>query len=86
MGNILFFGPYTPNPNGSPPSQTFTVTIPAGTQKGRAQLGVAHLALIGVSSALTPGSAKCLLSYDLGWFCTIPRNFEHHSQYKLIPR
>lgn len=50
LGNILFYGPYTPNLNGSPPSQNFTVTIPAQMPKGRAQLGVAHLALIGVSS------------------------------------
>ncbi|KAF8219087.1 hypothetical protein L208DRAFT_1373683 [Tricholoma matsutake] len=47
LGNILFYGPYTPNLNGSPPSQNFTVTIPAQMPKGRAQLGVAHLALIG---------------------------------------
>lgn len=49
MGTLLTYGPYAPNLNVYPPSQTCTVTIPVSTQKGRAQLAVAHFALIGAS-------------------------------------
>ena len=52
MGTILTFGPYAPDLSLHPPSQTYTVTIPAETQKGLAQLGVAHFALIGVCHSL----------------------------------
>jgi Nis1 family len=53
LGTLLTFGPYTPDDSLQPPSQTVTVTIPATAQKGRAQLAVAHFALIGVCHLLT---------------------------------
>jgi hypothetical protein len=84
MGDILFVGPYTPDPNGSPPSQTFTVNIPAGMQKGRAQLGVVHFALIGVSYHSSSMVQTKITNHALGRFGPIPSNFEYHTQHRLI--
>ncbi|KAJ7653161.1 hypothetical protein DFH06DRAFT_1204857 [Mycena polygramma] len=53
LGSILYNGPYDPQfrnngtPPNKPPYQNFTVTIPSTAQSGKAQLGVAHLSLIG---------------------------------------
>jgi hypothetical protein len=79
MGTILTFGPYVPNLSLSPPSQTYIVTIPAGTQKGSAQLGVAHFSLIGVRNLLTLASSL-LTVLPTGWSTAIPGNTEHHTQ------
>jgi hypothetical protein len=52
MGTILFNGSFTPQfdtpADGLPPHQNFTVTVPAGIT-GKAQLNLAHFALVGVS-------------------------------------
>ena len=81
MGDILYYGPYVPDPNGNPPSQTFTVTIPAGIQKGRAQLGVAHFTLIGVSCrSISEVQLKFTESY-LGGPSTRPTDSQHNSQH-----
>lgn len=50
MGIILYNGPFTPDLTASgpkPPNQNFSLEVPSTMPKGRAQLGVAHLALIG---------------------------------------
>ncbi|KAF7304334.1 hypothetical protein HMN09_00835200 [Mycena chlorophos] len=52
MGTALYNGPFDPqyqDDGASPnyPHQNFTVTIPANTEKGQAQLNVAHFALVG---------------------------------------
>ncbi|KAF7377905.1 hypothetical protein MSAN_00214200 [Mycena sanguinolenta] len=55
LGTILYNGPYDPefSNDGSgvnkPPHQNFTVTIPSSASSGPAQLGVIHLALVGLS-------------------------------------
>ncbi|KAF9072346.1 hypothetical protein BDP27DRAFT_1382179 [Rhodocollybia butyracea] len=55
MGTILYNGPFNPQfstpQNALPPHQNFTVAIPASFPKGPAQLGVAHVALIGAGLA-----------------------------------
>jgi len=51
LGSILYNGPYLPTQipasSSKPPNQNFTVTIPASTPSGLAQLGVVHVSLIG---------------------------------------
>ncbi|KAF8956514.1 hypothetical protein BDZ97DRAFT_1592478, partial [Flammula alnicola] len=52
LGSILYNGPYNPQfqpsaPASKPPHQNFTVTIPPAVAKGRAQLAVFHVSLIG---------------------------------------
>ncbi|KAG6902359.1 hypothetical protein C0995_001156 [Termitomyces sp. Mi166 len=52
MGTVLYNGGYDPQyhpeaPFYKPPHQNFTVTIPSTIPKGKAQLGVVHLSLIG---------------------------------------
>ncbi|KDR82928.1 hypothetical protein GALMADRAFT_206658 [Galerina marginata CBS 339.88] len=52
LGSILYNGPYNPQfqstaPPSKPPHQNFTVTIPSAIGKGRAQLAVFHVSLVG---------------------------------------
>ncbi|KAJ7244432.1 hypothetical protein B0H12DRAFT_1054872 [Mycena haematopus] len=51
LGTILYNGPYDPEfrtgGGSKPPYQNFTVTIPSTALPGKAQLGVAHLSLVG---------------------------------------
>ncbi|KAF7377901.1 hypothetical protein MSAN_00213800 [Mycena sanguinolenta] len=53
LGTILYNGPYDPEFSSSGggvnhrPYQNFTVTIPSSASPGKAQLGVAHVALVG---------------------------------------
>ncbi|KAJ7244431.1 hypothetical protein B0H12DRAFT_1309555 [Mycena haematopus] len=50
LGTILYNGPYAPefhNSDSKPPYQNFTVKIPLDAPIGKAQLGVAHLSLVG---------------------------------------
>ncbi|RDB18472.1 hypothetical protein Hypma_000293 [Hypsizygus marmoreus] len=55
MGNVLLYnGAYKPEwhsdaPPSKPPHQNFSVVIPQDTQKGKAQLGVTHVSLVGAS-------------------------------------
>ncbi|KAJ6461078.1 hypothetical protein C8R45DRAFT_879278 [Mycena sanguinolenta] len=55
LGTVLYNGPYDPEfsaPVGGvnkPPHQNFTVTIPSSASPGPAQLGVVHVALVGLS-------------------------------------
>jgi hypothetical protein len=51
MGQIIFHGKYDPQlTNGSTTKkQTISVTVPKGFPLGKAQLNVAHMALVGVS-------------------------------------
>ncbi|KAG7095704.1 hypothetical protein E1B28_006418 [Marasmius oreades] len=53
IGEVLYNGPYNPTfevPSSSlPPYQNFTVTIPASTPKGAAQLSLSHFSLVGAS-------------------------------------
>ncbi|KAF4617367.1 hypothetical protein D9613_006158 [Agrocybe pediades] len=55
LGSILYNGPYKPALQNAapfkPPHQNFTVKIPESLQKGRAQLAVYHVALIGAGPA-----------------------------------
>ncbi|TFK34054.1 hypothetical protein BDQ12DRAFT_690313 [Crucibulum laeve] len=55
MGSILYNGPFAPklqaNATFKPPHQNFTVTIPSTIAKGKAQLGVVHVSLIGAGQA-----------------------------------
>ncbi|KAH0583176.1 hypothetical protein J132_05370 [Termitomyces sp. J132] len=58
MGTVLYNGGYNPQfhstaPIGKPPHQNFTVTIPSNIPAGKAQLGVAHITLIGALNAPT---------------------------------
>ena len=50
MGAILYNGPFNPQYHEQylPPYENFTVTVPSLTSTGTAQIGVAHVALIGV--------------------------------------
>ena len=54
LGNVVYAGAYSPQPqtDGRPPQQNFTVTVPASFKSGQVSLGVAHLALVGVSAGL----------------------------------
>ncbi|KZV68471.1 hypothetical protein PENSPDRAFT_514353 [Peniophora sp. CONT] len=45
LGTILFAGPF--NPTGSPPSQSFNVTIPATFPSGEAEILATHFSLTG---------------------------------------
>ncbi|KAG6809476.1 hypothetical protein H0H92_016083 [Tricholoma furcatifolium] len=53
VGTPLYNGPYNPQfqsgSPGKPPHQNFTITIPADTPVGKAQLGIAHFMLLGAS-------------------------------------
>ncbi|KAF9260742.1 hypothetical protein L218DRAFT_932259 [Marasmius fiardii PR-910] len=53
VGEILYTGPYNPvfeTPTSSlPPYQNFSLTIPASTPKGAAQLSLTHFSMIGAS-------------------------------------
>jgi hypothetical protein len=51
MGTILYNGPFKPEYHESdqPPYQNFSVNIPEAIGKGKAQLNVAHVSLVGVS-------------------------------------
>ncbi|KAF8075233.1 hypothetical protein FPV67DRAFT_1446175 [Lyophyllum atratum] len=56
MGTVLYNGGYKPQyqqnaPGHKPPHQNFTVLIPSNTAKGKAQLGVTHVSLIGAGLA-----------------------------------
>ncbi|KAF8885679.1 hypothetical protein CPB84DRAFT_1788127 [Gymnopilus junonius] len=55
LGSILYDGGYNPqftsNAPFKPPHQNFTVTIPSFLAKGRAQLAVFHVSLIGAGFA-----------------------------------
>jgi hypothetical protein len=55
MGTILYKGAYNPQfsepSDGLPPHENFSVAIPATFTKGRAQLGVVHVALGGAGLA-----------------------------------
>ncbi|KAF5379412.1 hypothetical protein D9615_006538 [Tricholomella constricta] len=56
MGFILYNGGYNPQyhqnaPGFKPPHQNFTVSIPSTAQKGKAQLGVTHVSLIGAGAS-----------------------------------
>ncbi|KIK68468.1 hypothetical protein GYMLUDRAFT_35890 [Collybiopsis luxurians FD-317 M1] len=55
LGTVLYNGPFDPEfrtvpgtPN-LPPYQNFTLTVPSNFAKGNAQLGVVHVALVGLS-------------------------------------
>ncbi|KAK7052469.1 hypothetical protein R3P38DRAFT_1646729 [Favolaschia claudopus] len=50
LGSVLYNGPYDPEFHtgvSRPPHQNFTVTVPPFAPAGKAQLGVAHLSLVG---------------------------------------
>lgn len=51
MGSILYSGSFEPvyHENSLPPYQNFTVTLPSSAAKGKGQINVAHVSLIGVS-------------------------------------
>jgi len=54
LGTILYNGGFDPEFRmaGLPPHQNFTIIIPSTTPKGKAVLGLTHIALIGVSIVL----------------------------------
>ncbi|KKK11913.1 hypothetical protein P175DRAFT_0504944 [Aspergillus ochraceoroseus IBT 24754] len=49
LGTILYNGPFKPvyHETYNPPYENFSVTVPEGTPKGRALVGVAHATLVG---------------------------------------
>ncbi|KAF4167367.1 hypothetical protein CNMCM6936_005324 [Aspergillus lentulus] len=49
LGTILYNGPFKPeyHESGQPPYQNFSVNIPEAIGKGKAQLNVAHVSLVG---------------------------------------
>ncbi|KAF7377915.1 hypothetical protein MSAN_00215300 [Mycena sanguinolenta] len=60
LGTILYNGNYTPEFHTGvmkPPHQNFTVKVPSSASLGKAQLGVAHFSLVGVSFRSTQSFA-----------------------------
>lgn len=51
MGTILYHGDFKPvyHESSAPPYENFTVTIPSSIKDGKAQINIAHFALVGVS-------------------------------------
>ena len=87
LGTVLYNGGFDPQYGPprvwwKPPHQNFTVTIPSDAPKGKAVLGLVHVALIGVSSKIF---TKLLVGWaydflvptfimDVGWRSAIPRD------------
>lgn len=51
MGTILYHGDFKPvyHESSAPPYENFTVKIPSEIGNGKAQINIAHFALVGVS-------------------------------------
>jgi len=67
LGIVLYNGGFDPQyrVQGKPPHQNFTITIPSTATKGKAVLGLVHLALNGVSPKISQ-----LLSIGLAYDST----------------
>ncbi|GIJ81613.1 hypothetical protein Asppvi_000112 [Aspergillus pseudoviridinutans] len=52
MGTILYTGPFKPeyHESSQPPYQNFSVNIPEAIGKGKAQLNIAHVSLVGAGN------------------------------------
>ncbi|KAJ5090205.1 hypothetical protein N7532_008889 [Penicillium argentinense] len=52
MGNILYHGDFKPSyhESSAPPYENFTVKVPSSLKNGKAQINVAHFALVGASN------------------------------------
>ncbi|KAF7353314.1 hypothetical protein MSAN_01519400 [Mycena sanguinolenta] len=60
--NILYNGPWDPQPQNNAVLQNFTVTIPSSTPTGLMSLNVAHFFMVGVDLFPTTGTVNITLN------------------------